>query len=371
MIIGVPKEVKTAEHRVALPPSCVGTLTLQGHKVLVETNAGIGSGFTNEEYLNVGAEIIPTAEEVWANAQMIVKVKEPLEQEWPLIRQDLILFTFLHLAASKELTLAIRDSGCVGIAYETVTSKTCKLPLLEPMSEVAGRLSVQQGAKYLEAAMGGRGVLLGGVPGVLPGEVVILGGGVVGINAAKMAAGLGAHVTLLDIDLNRLRYLDDVMPANVDLMFSNPFNIRSVIQKADLVVGAVLIPGAKAPYLVTKDMLKLMKPRSVIVDVAVDQGGCVETIHPTYHTDPTYLVDDIVHYGVANMPGAVPLTSTLALTNATLPYISKIASKGWREALKEDSGLLEGLNTINGKITCKGVADAFNLNYTPLDALGL
>lgn len=371
MVIGVPKEIKTAENRVALPPSGAETLTRQGHKVLIEKGAGLGSGFSDEEYQRAGAEVLESREELWAAAEMIVKVKEPLPEEWGLIRPDHVLFTYFHFAASEELTRGIMESGCVAIAYETVTCGS-KLPLLEPMSEVAGRLAVQEGMKYLEAAMGGRGVLLSGVPGVPPGEVVILGGGVVGSNAAKLAAGLGARVTILDIDVYRLRYLDDIMPPNVTTLYSNAHNIRSVLPKADLLIGAVLIPGAKAPYLVTRDMLKLMKPRSVIVDVAVDQGGCVETIRPTTHKDPVYVVDDILHYGVANMPGAVPLTSTLALTNATIPYISRIAACGFKQAALEDPGLMNGINMVGGKITWKGVADAFGLPYTPVrEALGL
>lgn len=375
MIIGVPKEIKTAENRIALPPSGVEMLVSSGHEVLIETDGGLGSGFDNDEYIQVGARIIRTAGEVWQQAEMIIKVKEPLKSEWEMIKPGQVLFTYFHFASSEELTLGIQKTGCVAIAYETVTGANGRLPLLEPMSEVAGRLSVQEGAKYLEAPMGGRGVLLGGVPGVRPGEVVILGGGVVGINAAKMAAGLGAHVTILDIDIDRLRYLDDVMPANVDTLFSNKYNIREVLNKADLLIGAVLIPGAKAPYLVTRDMLQLMKPRAVIVDVAIDQGGCVQTVSehgPTTHDDPVYTVDGIVHYSVANMPGAVPLTSTLALTNATIPYAMQIAAKGYRQAAIDNSEIMTGINMVDGKITWKGVAEAFDLEYTPVEeALGL
>jgi len=375
MIIGVPKEIKTAENRIALPPSGVEMLVSSGHEVLIETDGGLGSGFDNDEYIQVGARIIRTAGEVWQQAEMIIKVKEPLKSEWEMIKPGQVLFTYFHFASSEELTLGIQKTGCVAIAYETVTGANGRLPLLEPLSEVAGRLSVQEGAKYLEAPMGGRGVLLGGVPGVRPGEVVILGGGVVGINAAKMAAGLGAHVTILDIDIDRLRYLDDVMPANVDTLFSNKYNIREVLNKADLLIGAVLIPGAKAPYLVTRDMLQLMKPRAVIVDVAIDQGGCVQTVSehgPTTHDDPVYTVDGIVHYSVANMPGAVPLTSTLALTNATIPYAIQIAAKGYRQAAIDNSEIMTGINMVDGKITWKGVAEAFDLEYTPVEeALGL
>ncbi len=372
MLIGVPKEIKTAEARIALPPSGVETLVHAGHEVLVQTGGGLGSAFADEEYIRAGAKLVSDAKEIWRKAEMIIKVKEPLEEEWPLIRKGQTLFTYFHFASSEVLTRNILESGCVAIAYETVTTSDGRLPLLEPMSEVAGRLAVQEGTKYLEAAMGGRGVLLGGVPGVLPGEVGIIGGGVVGINAAKMAAGLGAHVTVLDIDIDRLRYLDDVMPPNVDTMYSNAHNIRAVISKVDLLIGAVLIPGAKAPWLVTRDMLKLMKPGSVIVDVAVDQGGCVETIRPTYHTNPIYVVDDVIHYAVANMPGAVPLTSTLALTNASIPYALQIANKGWKRAAIDNPEIRSGINMIDHKITWKGVADAFGLEYTPIkEALGL
>ncbi len=372
MIIGVPREIKEAEARVAMPPSGVETLVAEGHEVIVEAGAGLGSGFTDEEFAQVGAQITPSAEAVWRQGEMIVKVKEPLPQEWPYISPGQVIFTYFHFAASEELTLGVLKTGCVAITYETVTRDNGELPLLIPMSEVAGRMAVQEGAKYLEARMGGRGVLLGGVPGVLPGEVVILGGGVVGTNAAKMAAGLGASVTILDIDLERLRYLDDVMPKNVHTLKSNPRNIRDSIARADLLIGAVLIPGAKAPRLVTREMLKLMKPRSVVVDVSVDQGGCIETIRPTTHTDPIYVVDDVVHYGVANMPGAVPLTSTLALTNATMPYVSQIAARGYRQAAMDNREILTGINMVDGKVTWDGVAEAFGLPFTPIEeALGL
>ncbi len=374
MIIGIPKEIKTAENRIAMPPSGVETLVSDGHELLVETGGGLGSGFCNEDYIRAGAEIASSASEVWDRAEMIIKVKEPLENEWGMIKPGQVLFTFFHFAASLELTLGVQKTGCVAIAYETLTDAGGRLPLLEPMSEVAGRLAVQEGSKYLEAPMGGRGVLLGGVPGVLPGEVVILGGGVVGINAAKIAAGLGAHVTMLDINIDRLRYLDDVMPSNVDTLYSNASNIRDILPRADLLVGAVLIPGAKAPHLVTRDMLKLMKPHAVIVDVAIDQGGCIETITehgPTTHDNPVFVVSGVVHYAVANMPGAVPLTSTLALTNATIPYARQLAAKGYRRAAVDNPGIMAGINMIDGKITCQGVADAFDIKYTPVEeALG-
>ena len=349
---------------MALQPVGAELLIQRGHKVIVEKNAGVGSGFADDLYLKAGAQILSTPAEIFSKAEMIIKVKEPLPQEYPLIKKGQILFTYFHFAASEELTRAMMKSGAVCIAYETIEKDDHSLPLLVPMSEVAGRMASQEGAKYLERTHGGRGLLLGGVPGVAPGEAVILGGGVVGINAAKMAAGLGAHVTILDISLDRLRYLDDVMPANVDTLMSNPENVRQMIAKADLLIGAVLIPGAKAPRLVTREMLKLMKPGSVIVDVAVDQGGCIETCKPTTHAEPTFFVDGVLHYCVANMPGAVPYTSTIALTNATLPYAVEIADKGYLRAAKENGEILLGINVIDGKITYKGVAEAFNLPYT-------
>jgi alanine dehydrogenase len=361
MIIGVPKEIKTAENRVALVPAGAEALRAHGHTVLVERGAGEGSGFGDELYVAAGARIMPAAKDVWEKADMIMKVKEPIAPEWPMMREGQLIFTYFHFAAGEELTRAVMKSGCVAIAYETVQLPSDELPLLTPMSEVAGRMAVQEGAKYLERAYGGRGILLGGVPGVQPAEVVILGGGVVGTNAAKMAAGLGAHVTVLDVSLERLRYLSDVMPANVDLVYSNRHTVLEQLAKADLLVGAVLLPGAKAPSLVTRDDLKVMKPGSVIVDVAVDQGGCVETIKPTTHDDPTYVVDGVLHYGVANMPGGVPRTSTLALTNATLPYAVTLAKLGWREACKADRSLFLGLNVIEGKVVYPGVAEAFGL----------
>jgi len=367
MIIGVPKEIKANENRVALQPVGAELLIQRGHKVLVEKSAGVGSGFADDLYVKAGAEICSTAAEVFKRAEMIIKVKEPLPQEYPLIKKGQILFTYFHFASSEDLTRAMMKSGAVCIAYETMQKPDGSLPLLVPMSEVAGRMATQEGAKYLERTHGGRGLLLGGVPGVAPGEVVILGGGVVGINAAKMAAGLGAHVTILDINLERLRYLDDIMPANVDTLASNPENIRQMIAKADLLIGAVLIPGAKAPHLVTRDMLKLMKPGSVIVDVAVDQGGCIETCKPTTHADPTFVVEGVLHYCVANMPGAVPYTSTIALTNATLPYGVEIADKGYVRAARENKEILLGINVIDGKVTYQGVSDAFNLPHTPIE----
>jgi alanine dehydrogenase len=364
VIIGVPKEIKTAENRVALVPAGAESLASDGHTVLVELGAGLGSGFTDDAYRAVGAEIAPSADQVWAKAEMIMKVKEPIEPEWPKIRKGQVLFTYFHFAASEPLTRAIVKSGSVAIAYETVQLSTGELPLLTPMSEVAGRMAVQEGAKYLEKVFGGSGILLGGVPGVLPAEVLIIGGGVVGTNAAKMAAGLGAHVTLLDVSLDRLRYLSDVLAANVDPLYSNRHNILEQLKKADLVIGAVLLPGAKAPRLVKRADLKLMKPGSVIVDVAVDQGGCIETIKPTTHENPTYVVDGIIHYAVANMPGGVPRTSTLALTNATFPYAKKLARLGWKDACRKDPSLALGLNVVDGKVVYPGVAEAFNFPLT-------
>ncbi len=361
MIIGIPKEIKTNENRVSLLPVGAQTLKQHGHSVLVEARAGIGSGFDNDTYRKAGAEIISTPQEIYARADMIMKVKEPLSSEYNLIRKGQIVFTYFHFASSRELTDAMMKSHCVAVAYETVQKVDGSLPLLIPMSEVAGRMAPQEGAKYLEKAMGGRGILLGGVPGTEPGDVAVIGGGVVGTNAAKIAAGLGARVTILDNNLYRLRYLDDVMPKNVTTMMSNHYNILKCVKKADLVIGAVLIPGAKAPHLVTRDMLKEMKPGSVIIDVSVDQGGCVETCKPTTHENPTYVIDGVLHYCVANMPGAVPFTSTVALTNATLPYAVEIANKGIMRALSTNNEIRLGLNMIDGKITYKGVADAFGL----------
>jgi alanine dehydrogenase len=361
MLIGVPKEIKTNENRVALVPAGVEALVAAGHRVLVERGAGEGSGFADDLYKAAGAEIVDDADSVWGAAELILKVKEPIAPEWKRIRSGQVIFTYFHFAADEELTRAHIASGAVCIAYETVELPSGELPLLTPMSEVAGRMAVQEGAKYLEKLYGGRGVLLGGVPGVPPAKVVILGGGVVGINAAKIAAGMGARVVVLDISLERLRYLADVMPANVHLIYSNRHNILDAIETADLVIGGVLIPGAKAPKLIRREDLRRMKPGSVIVDVAVDQGGCVETIRPTTHENPTYVVDGVIHYGVANMPGAVPRTSTLALTNATFPYVVQLANKGWKRALRENGALLKGLNIVDGKVTYPAVAEAFGL----------
>ena len=363
MKIGVPKEIKTNENRIALVPAGAEALITAGHSVLVETGAGLGSGFSDEDYSSVGAKIAPDAATVWKDSEMIMKVKEPIKSEWPNMRKDQLIFTYFHFAADEELTKAHLKSGAVCVAYETVELTSHELPLLTPMSEVAGRMAVQEGAKYLEKLYGGRGVLLGGVPGVVPAKVVILGGGIVGINSAKMAAGMGAKVVILDISLERLRYLSDVMPANVQTIYSNRHNILEQIETADLVVGGVLIPGAKAPKLVRREDLKRMQNGSVIVDVAVDQGGCVETTHATTHENPTYVVDGVIHYAVANMPGGVPRTSTLALTNATLPYALQLANKGWKKALRDNPALLKGLNVAEGKVTYKAVSDAFGLEY--------
>jgi alanine dehydrogenase len=369
MIIGVPKEIKTNENRIALVPAGAEALVGAGHTVYIEAGAGLGSGFPDEAYTSVGAKTLPTADEVWAKADMIMKVKEPIAVEWPRMRKGQLIYTYFHFAAAEALTKAVIKSGAVAVAYETVQLPNGELPLLTPMSEVAGRMAVQEGAKYLEKVFGGSGILLGGVPGVAPGEVVIIGGGVVGIGAAKMAAGLGAHVTILDVSLDRLRYLDDVLPANVDTCYSNRHNILDALRHADLVVGAVLLPGAKAPHLVKRADLALMKPGSVIVDVAVDQGGCVETIKPTTHEDPTYFVDGILHYAVANMPGGVPRTSTLALTNATLPYGLKLAKHGWKAACKADRSLMLGLNVVEGKVVYPGVAEAFGLPLVDVETV--
>jgi alanine dehydrogenase len=369
MVVGILKEIKAEENRVSMTPAGVEVLTQHGHTVLVEASAGIGSGLSDAEYAAHGAEIVLSAKEIFARSEMVMHVKEPLEHEFGLIRPDQILFTYLHLAAAEQLTRALIGTGSVCIAYETIQKADGSLPLLTPMSEVAGRMAIQQGAKYLEMAQGGDGILLGGVPGVDPGLVVILGGGVVGINAAKMACGLGAKVYVLDKNLDRLRYLSDVMPSNCFLLMSHPATIRDLVARADVVVGAVLIPGAKAPKLITRDMLKTMKRGAVLVDVAIDQGGCFETSQPTTHSNPTFIVDGIVHYCVANMPGAVPKTSTLALTNATLPYALEIAGKGWMKAMRENPEIRAGANVVRGKVTCKGVADAFGMEYTPIEKL--
>jgi len=360
MKIGIPKEIKNNESRVALTPSGAKTLVENGHTVLVETRAGENSGFTNEQYIKAGAQILPTPEEVFATADMIMKVKEPIASEYKLIRPNQLLFTYFHFASGKELTEAMMKSGAVCLAYETVEKADHTLPLLIPMSEVAGRMSIQEGARCLEKPKGGKGILLGGVPGVKPANVLVLGGGVVGTHAALMAAGLGAHVTIADISLPRLRYLSEIMPANVDTMMSTSSNIEDLLPLTDLVIGAVLIPGAKAPHLITRDMLKLMQPGSVLVDVAIDQGGCFETSHPTTHADPVYIIDGILHYCVANIPGAVPFTSTLALTNATLAYAVTLANLGWEKACELNEDLRKGLNIVDGKIVCKAVADTFD-----------
>ena len=367
MVVGLLKEIKPNENRVALLPVGAEILGAHGHKVLVEKNAGLASGFSDELYKKAGAKIIPTAAEVYQSADMIMKVKEPIKSEYKLIREGQVVFTYFHFAASEELTRAMMKSKAICIAYETVQKADDSLPLLIPMSEVAGRMAPQEGAKYLEKPMGGRGVLLGGVPGVEPADVVVLGGGVVGQNAARIAAGFGAKVTILDSNLQKLRYLDDVMPKNVVTLASNPYNIRQAVSRADVVIGAVLIPGAKAPKLVTREMLKDMKEGSVIVDVSVDQGGCIETCHPTTHEDPTYVVDGVLHYCVANMPGAVPYTSTVALTNSTLPYAIEIAGSGWEKSVKSNREISLGLNMAYGKITYRHVAEAFDFEYTPVE----
>jgi alanine dehydrogenase len=363
MIIGVPKEIKNNENRVGLTPAGVAELTKHGHIVYVQQTAGIGSGFSDEDYVKAGGHLLPDIASVYAKAEMIIKVKEPIATEYPLIKEDQLLFTYFHFASGEELTKAMVASKSICLAYETVEKEDRSLPLLIPMSEVAGRMAIQEGAKYLEKPMGGRGVLLGGVPGVRPGKVLVLGGGIVGTQAAKMAAGLGAEVLLLDVSLNRLRYLSDIMPANVQTMMSNHYNILEAIQEADLIVGAVLIPGAKAPHLITRDMLKMMKPGTVLVDVAVDQGGCIETCKPTTHENPVFTIDGIIHYCVANMPGAVPYTSTIALTNATLPYAIQLANKGWKKACQENKELALGLNVIKGDIVYEAVSEAFNMPY--------
>ena len=361
MIVGVVKEIKTHEYRVGLLPVGAEELVRRGHEVLFETEAGAGSGFPNVEYEAVGVKIVPDRDKVYAAADLIVKVKEPLPEEWPLMREGQVMFTYFHFAADRELYDGVLATGSVAIAYETITDREGRLPLLTPMSEVAGKMSIQEGAKYLERPMQGRGILLGGVPGVEPAEVLILGGGIVGTNAAKVAAGLGSRVTIMDVNVDRLRYLDDVLPANVTTVFSDRHAIKRHLASADLVIGAVLIPGARCPVLITREDLGLMKPHAVIVDVGVDQGGCCETIHPTTHDDPIYIVDDVVHYGVTNMPGAVGRTSTYALTNATLPYLLKLADKGYSAAAADDPGLADGINMDRGRVTNQAVADYFGV----------
>jgi alanine dehydrogenase len=369
MIIGVPKEIKNNENRVAITPGGVKELVKRGHTVYVQHTAGENSGFSDAEYQSAGAKILSGIEEVYQHAEMILKVKEPIAQEYPLVRRGQTLFTYFHFASEESLLRAMLKSGATCIAYETVETKDRTLPLLIPMSEVAGRMSIQEGAKYLEKPQGGKGILLGGVPGVKPANILILGGGVVGYHAALVAAGSGADVTIADISLPRLRYLDSIMPANVKTLYSSTHNIEHELPGADLIIGAVLIPGAKAPHLLTRNMLGLLKKGSVLVDVAIDQGGCFETSHATTHTDPVYEVDGIVHYCVANIPGAVPYTSTLALTNATLPYVFKLADLGWQEACRSDPGLKLGLNVVDGKITYPEVAKAFGLSYEPVAGL--
>jgi alanine dehydrogenase len=369
MIIGIPKEIKDNEYRVSLTPAGAHTLAQAGHRVLMETGAGAGSGFPDEEYMDAGAEMVPTHAEAFERAEMVMKVKEPLPQEYPLLDHGPLLFTYLHLAAEEQLTHALMQSETTAIAYETVQLADRSLPLLTPMSEVAGRMSVQVAAHYLERPRGGRGKLLGGVPGVLPADVVIVGGGTVGTNAAEMALGMGASVLILDINTDRLRYLTEVLHGNLMTLASNALNIAEAVKRADVVIGAVLLPGAKAPQLVTRHMVKSMKPGSVIVDVAVDQGGCIETTRPTSHSDPIFLVDEVIHYCVTNMPGAVPRTSTYALSNATLPYAVKLANTGFIQAVKEDPALARGVNVHRGQITCSAVAESFGLGCQPLSEL--
>lgn len=366
MVIGVPKEIKNNENRVGMTPAGVAELVKHGHTVYVQQTAGANSGFGDEDYVNAGARMLPTIEEVYAAAEMIVKVKEPIAPEYKLIRHGQVVFTYFHFAADRALTEAMIESGSICIAYETVELPDRSLPLLIPMSEVAGRMSVQEGARFLEKPQGGKGKLLGGVPGVRPARVLILGGGIVGCNAAQMAAGMGAEVMITDINLPRLRYLSEVLPKNVKTLYSSEHNIRQELPTIDLVIGSVLIPGDKTPHLITRDMLRLMKPGTVLVDVAIDQGGCFETSHPTTHSDPTYVVDGIVHYAVANIPGAVPFTSTMALTNATLPYTIALADKGWQKACKDNPALALGVNVADGKVVYKAVADVFGLPYEEL-----
>jgi alanine dehydrogenase len=361
LVVGVPNEIKTHESRVSLIPVGVEELVRGGNKVLIQSGAGFGSGISDEQYREHGAEIVPAAEDVWRNADLIVKVKEPLPVEWAMMRHGQLVFTYFHFAADENLTRAVMASGITAVAYETIKDSKGTLPLLTPMSEVAGRMSIQEGAKYLERPFDGRGILLGGVPGVLPANVVILGGGIVGANAAKVAAGLGANVTILDINLDRLRYLDDVMPRNVTTLYSDRHNILYSLSRADLLIGAVLIPGAKAPHLVRREDLKRMQPRAVVIDVAIDQGGCVETSRPTTHSNPTYIIDDVVHYCVTNMPGAVGRTSTYALTNVTLPYVLQLARKGYEKAIAENAALRQGVNVREGKVTNPAVAETFGL----------
>ena len=367
MVVGIPKEIKNNENRVGMTPSGVAELVKRGHTVYVQHNAGEGSGFPDADYEGVGAKILPDIADVYAIAEMIVKVKEPIEPEYPLIKEGQLLFTYFHFASDKELTDAMLKSKAVCLAYETVELSDHSLPLLIPMSEVAGRMSIQEGMRFLEKPQLGKGILLGGVPGVKPAKVLIIGAGTVGTNAAIIAAGTGAEVTIVDINLKRLRYLADTLPKNVKTLYSSEHNIRTELPDTDLVIGSVLVPGDKTPHLINKDMLKLMKPGTVLVDVAIDQGGCFETSHATSHSDPVYVVDGIVHYAVANIPGAVPYTSTLALTNATLPYAIALANKGWQKACKDDAALAKGLNVVEEKVTYKAVADVWNLPFEPIE----
>lgn len=369
MNIGIPKEIKPQENRVAIQPGGVMTLVQQGHKVMVEKDAGLGSGFSDVEYVAAGAQIESDVDALWAAADMIMKVKEPIAEEYSRIKAGQILFTYFHFAADKTLTQAIIDSKCIAIAYETVEKVDRSLPLLIPMSEVAGRMATQEGAKFLEKAMGGRGVLMGGIPGVPSANTLVLGGGIVGVNAAKIAAGMGSNTTIMDINMPRLRYLDDVMPKNITTLFSSEANIRAMLPTVDLIIGAVLKPGAKAPHLITREMLSHMRPGTVLVDVAIDQGGCFETSKPTTHQDPVYFVDEILHYCVANMPGAVPYTSTLGLTNVTLPYAVALANKGWKQAVKDDAELLKGVNIVEGTIVYEDVADAFSMEWSTVNQM--
>jgi alanine dehydrogenase len=366
MIVGVPKEIKSDEYRVAMLPAGVEELTSTGHTVVIESSAGVGSGITDLQYETAGATLVPHAADIWKRADLIVKVKEPQASEWPLMRAGQVVFTYFHFAADEKLTKAVMASGITAIAYETIRDNQGRLPLLTPMSEVAGRMSIQEGAKYLERPQEGRGILLAGVPGVAPAEVTILGGGVVGSNAARVAAGLGANVYILDINLDRLRYLDDIMPPNVTTLYSDRYTIRECVERADLVIGAVLITGALAPRLVRREDLNRMKPGAVIVDIAIDQGGCVETSRPTTHRDPTFVVDGIVHYCVTNMPGAVGRTSTYALCNVTLPYVLQFAKCGWRSVARANAGVAQGVNIDAGHITNQAVASTFNLPHCPL-----
>ncbi len=370
MIVGIPKEIKNNENRVAITPAGVVALIKNGHSVIIETKAGEGSGFTNEMYQEAGAKIIESAAEVFSQAEMIMKVKEPQAKEYDYFKEGQLLFTYLHSAAEPEMTRALLEKKVVGISYDTVQLPDGSLPLLAPMSEIAGKMATQVGAQFLEKPKGGRGVLLGGVPGVAPAHVVIIGGGVVGTNAAKIAVGMGARVSVVDVSAPRLRYLDDIFSGKIETVMSSSYAIKELVKSADLLIGAVLIPGTKAPHLVTEDMVKEMKPGSVIVDVAIDQGGCIETCNRvTTHSEPTYCEHEIVHYSVANMPGAVARTSTMALTNVTLPYAIKLANKGWKEAIKEDAALAKGANIVEGKVTYKAVSEALGIDYTQLDEI--